>query len=57
MKVKTLLILLVVTGRVWGSGALDHGEALTGYDPRFVKEAGRIYTAPDPAAPGGITGV
>lgn len=56
MKIAHVLIWLLLAGRGWGSSALDHGEALTGYDPRFVKEAGRIYTAPDPAAPGGITG-
>ena len=57
MKATKILILLALSGRVYGSGALDHGEVLTGYDPRFVKEAGRIYTAPDPAATGGIAGV
>ena len=57
MKLANILILLLLAGRVLGSGALDHGEALTGYDTRFVNEAGRIYTAPDPAAPGGIIGI
>lgn len=56
MKYSHWLIGLLIVGRVFGSGALDHGEVLTGYDTRFVKEAGRIYTAPDPAASGGITG-
>ena len=48
---------LLLAGRLFGSDAPDHGEAATGYDPRFVKEAGRIYTAPNPAATGGIAGV
>lgn len=56
MKFANGLMWLVLAGRVLGSGALDHGEATTGYDTRFVKEAGRIYTAPDPAATGGIAG-
>ena len=56
MKLAHGLIFLLLAGRVFGSGALDHGEALTGYDTRFVKDAGRIYTAPDPAATGGISG-
>jgi len=56
MKSANWLIGLLLAGRVFGSGALDHGEATTGYDTRFVKDAGRIYTAPDPAATGGLTG-
>ena len=56
MKFANVFIGLLLAGRVFGSGALDHGEATTGYDTRFVEDAGRIYTAPDPAATGGITG-
>ena len=56
MKITQFLFFLLLAGRVLGSGALDHGEATTGYDTRFVKEAGRIYTAPAPAATGGIIG-
>ena len=56
MKLAYWFIGLLLAGRVLGSDALDHGEATTGYDTRFVKDAGRIYTAPDPAATGGLSG-
>ena len=56
MKLAHWLICLLLAGRVFGGDELDHGEVKTGYDTRFVNDAGRIYTAPDPAATGGLIG-
>ena len=56
MKLAHWLICLLLAGHVFGGDELDHGEVKTGYDTRFVNDAGRIYTAPDPAATGGLIG-
>ena len=56
MKFANLIVWLLLAGRVIGGDTSDHNEAKTGYDSRFVKDAGRIYTAPDSTAAGGITG-
>jgi len=56
MKLAHWLICLLLAGHVFGGDELDHGEVKIGYDTRFVNDAGRIYTAPDPTATGGLIG-